>query len=274
MIQPGRLALILMAAVALLGCDNKKKLRAEYIAADKAVAAPTPPTHFQLTTPDAKIELVLPDHFDIYPELHQALFDSGKQELMEFAKSAAGDRARYILKGRHPTVYERKVVWTITAITPRLISLKSDWFSDTGGVHPNHGTGSYLWDRFHTQRLMQSELFKPGYDFSALDPVLCDAITRVKAARMGPTDPKSWTCPKWADSRAVLVPSTRPYRIGGLMFLYDPYVIGAYAEGDYQVVIPQAVFQQAIAPAWAQDFAGAPAPPVQPRSQKPPIKAR
>ncbi len=191
---------------------------------------------------------------------------------MEFAKAAAGDRARYVLKGRHPGQYARKVVWTITAITPRLISLKSAWFADTGGAHPNHGSGSYLWDRAHNQRLLQSELFKPDYDFSALDPVLCQAVTKVKTERMGPTDPKSWTCPEWADSRAVLVPSTRPYRVGGLMFLFDPYVIGAYAEGDYEVTIPLSAFQAAVAPAWADQFTGSPAAPVQPRSQNPPIK--
>ena len=272
MTQPGRLAVMIFAALALLGCSDKQKLRAEYIADDKAVAAPVPPAHFLLSTPDARIELVLPDHIDLYPELHQALFDSGRQDLMDFAKAAAGDRARYVLKGRHPGQYARKVVWTITAISPRLISLKSEWFADTGGVHPNRGDGSYLWDREHNQMLQQTELFKPGYDFSALNPVLCDAITKVKAARMGPTDPKSWTCPKWDDSRAVLVPSTRPYRIGGLMFLYDPFVIGAYAEGDYQVTIPLSVFQQALAPAWADQFTGSPAAPVKPRSQKPPIK--
>jgi hypothetical protein len=273
MTQPGRLAVMIFAAVALVGCSDKKKIRAEYIAADKAVATPTPPSRFFLSTPDAKIELLLPEHIDRYPELHQALFASGKQELMEFAKAAAGDRARYVLKGRHPGQYERKVAWTITAISPRLISLKSAWFADTGGVHPNHGTGSYLWDRDHNQMLAQSELFKTDYDFSALDPLLCDAITKVKAARMGPTDPKSWTCPEWADSRAVLVPSTVPYRVGGLMFLYDPYVIGPYAEGDYEVTIPLSAFQPALAPAWADQFAGGPAAPPPPPPRKAPMKA-
>ena len=64
MTQPGRLAVMMFAAVALLGCSDKKKLRAEYVAADKAVAAPIPPTHFALTTPDAKLELVLPARVD------------------------------------------------------------------------------------------------------------------------------------------------------------------------------------------------------------------
>jgi hypothetical protein len=82
---------------------------------------------------------------------------------------------------------------------------------------------------------------------------------------MGPTDPKSWACPTWTDSHAVLVPSTQPYRIGGIMFLFDPYVIGAYAEGEYDVLIPLADFQQLVAPRWAADFAGAPAPTAQPK---------
>jgi hypothetical protein len=54
----------------------------------------------------------------------------------------------------------------------------------------------------------------------------------------------------------------RPYRAGGLLFLFDPYVIGAYAEGDYAVLIPLSDFQAAVAPAWAKDFEGSPAPGV------------
>jgi hypothetical protein len=257
---------MLLAALLLAGCENKAKLRAEFIQADKAVAAPAVLTHFALNTPDAKTELTLPAGIDRYPELHAKLFTDGKQELMNFTKTAAGDRARYALKGvKHAGPYERRVVWTITAVTPRLIGLRDAWFDDTGGAHPDHGSEVLLWDRVHNAPLLKSELFKPELDKASLDDRLCRAATRAKEARVGPTDPKSWSCPTWSDAKAVLVPSTQPYRIGGLMFLFDPFTIGAYAEGDYEVLIPLSDFQTALAPAWTKDFVGAPAPTVRPR---------
>jgi hypothetical protein len=265
--RPGRAAaLILLAAVALAGCENKKRLAAQFAHDDAVLAAPPVPTHYVNATPDAKIELALPAGIARYPELHAKLFNDGKQELLDFLKQAIEDRRRFADKGvSQPTPYERRVVWTITAVTPHLISLRDAWFDDTGGVHPNHGSEVLLWDRVRNVMLLQGELFKPDADATAVDAALCRAATRAKAARVGPSDPKSWACPTFSDSHAVLVPSTRPYRIGGMMFLFDPYVIGAYAEGDYEVLVPLSDFQSILAPAWAGDFAGSPAPTVRPR---------
>ena len=264
--KPGRAALILLAALALLACESKKKRIAEYTADDKAVAAPAPPFRFARTSADAKVELTFPPGMDAYPELHRALFDAGKQELLDFAAQAKEDRARFARKGvSQPQPYERRVSWTVTAVTPNLVSLRSTWFDDTGGVHPNHGSDTRLWDREHFQMLLQSDLFQPDYDFTALNQTLCAAVRKAKQARLGPTDPNSWPCPKWRDSHATLVPSTQPFRIGGIMFLFDPYVIGAYAEGDYAVLIPQSDFQTALAPTRTAEFVGSPAPTLKPK---------
>lgn len=264
--RTGRSALMLMAVLLMAGCENKAKLKAEFTQADKAVAAPPVATHFALDTPDARTELTLPAQIDRYPELHAKLFNDGKQQLMDFTKTAAGDRARFALKGvKQASPYVRRVVWTITAVSPDIVSLRDAWFDDTGGVHPNHGSEVLLWDRIHNVPLLQSELFKPDLDTASLDDLLCQAVTRAKQARLGPTDPRSWSCPKWSDAKAVLVPSAQPYRVGGMMFLFDPYTIGAYAEGDYEVLIPLSQFQSALAPAWAKDFVGSPAPTVSPR---------
>jgi hypothetical protein len=264
--KPGRAALILLAAVALAGCENKKRLIAQFTRDDAVVAAPPTPTHYVNATPDAKIELVLPADIARYPDLHAKLFNDGKLELLDFLKHAIEDRRRFAKKGvSQPTPYERRVVWTITAVTPHLISLRESWFDDTGGAHPNHGSGALLWDRMRGVMLLQGELFKPDADTTALDAVLCRATTKAKESRVGPSDPKTWSCPKFSDSHAVLVPAARPYRVGGMMFLFDPYLIGAYAEGDYEVLIPLSDFQPLLAPAWAGDFAGSPAPTVKPR---------
>jgi hypothetical protein len=259
-------AMTLLAVLALAGCDSQKTRDLKDFAYVDAVMAPKIPMRFALSTPDAKVELVLPPLIDRYPELHAKLYDDGKQELTEFLDHAVEDRKRYAAKGvSQPTPYERRVVWTITAITPHLISLRSAWSDDTGAAHPDHGSDVLLWDRLHNVILLPSELFKPDIDHAQLDDLLCQAVTRAKQARIGPTDPKSWSCPTWESSHAVLVPSTTPYRAGGLMFLFDPYTIGAYAEGDYDVLIPLSAFKSAIAPAWAADFAGSPAPTVKAR---------
>ena len=50
-----------------------------------------------------------------------------------------------------------------------------------------------------------------------------------------------------------------------LMFLYDPYAIGPYAEGEYEVLLPLSAFQGAINPAYAPDFTGSPSPEVKPK---------
>jgi len=255
--------IVLAAAVLLAGCESKKKLTAEFAHDDAVIAAPPIPTHYAMNTPDAKVELVLPQGIAGYPGLHAKLYEDGRQELIEFVTEAIEDRQRFAKKGvKQATPYERRLVWTITSISPHLISLREAWYDDTGGVHPDHGQGVLLWDRVHNVEVLQSELLKADADTSALDADICAKITAAKTARMGPTDPKSWTCPTWTDARAVLVPSATPYRVGGMMFLFDPHVIGAYAEGDYEVLVPLADFQPVLSPDWAPDFKGAPAPTV------------
>ena len=267
---PGRAAILILAVVsaswALVACEDKKALNTEFTAADKAVTAPAPGQLFNLTTPDARVSLVMPDGIARYADVQRALFDQEKRLLVDFTQTAKEDRKRLIENGKsQPQPYERRETWSITAVTPHLISLRGNWFADTGGAHPNHGSEVKLWDRDHGQFILPAELFKPDADFADQDKRLCAAVTKAKQARMGPNPPGRWSCPEWADAHFVLIPSSQPYRIGGLMFLFDPYVIGAYAEGDYEVLIPLADFQAKLNPAWASQFVGAPAPTVKPR---------
>jgi hypothetical protein len=266
--RPGRAAIILLAGVLVLtGCGpSKKQMAAQFAHDDAVVAAPPLPTHYALSTKDTQINLALPAGIDRYPELHAKLYNDGKAELLDFLKHAIEDRQRFANKGvKQATPYERRVVWSITAVSPHLISLRNTWFDDTGGAHPNHGSGVLLWDRVRNVMVLQAELFKPDADTAVVDTLLCQATTKAKAARLGPTNAKGWSCPKFADGHAVMVPSAQPYRIGGMMFLFDPYTIGAYAEGDYEVLLPLADFKSILAPGWAVDFAGSPAPSVRPR---------
>ena len=53
---------------------------------------------------------------------------------------------------------------------------------------------------------------------------------------------------------AAKAPETR----GRLIFHFDPYAVGAYAEGDYRVLVPQSVFREYLTAEWAGVFAGEP----------------
>ena len=93
-----------------------------------------------------------------------------------------------------------------------------------------------------------------------MQKALCDGIGRARAAKGVPpeSDPSTWPCPKWRDTDLVLVASTTPGKFGGVDFVFDPYAIGSYAEGPYEVVVPYAAIRDALTPTYAGEFAGAP----------------
>jgi hypothetical protein len=215
---------------------------------------------FDQTTPAAKVELKIDPKLRPYPELVRRLYRTGVQELRSFAAQAQQDQARLVARGLPTRPYERSIAWTLEAATPDLVSVRQVWFDDTGGAHPNHGSKGLLWDAQGARELARGELFRPGADQPRLDALLCRAIQAEKGRRDGASfDPQSWPCPKWGEADFVLSPSTTGGKIGGLVFLFDPYSIGPYVEGDWAITVPQAAFRADLAPQWSGAFAGAPA---------------
>jgi hypothetical protein len=124
-----------------------------------------------------------------------------------------------------------------------------------------------LWDAAARKMLEPGALFVAGGD-AAIQKALCEGLKAAKAERMPGEDlsDDSWACPEWRKSRFVLVPSTEPGKLGGLTFLFDPYEVGSYAEGDYEVTLPWTVFKAVLAPTWAGEFGGAPKVPAKPKA--------
>jgi len=251
---------VLLLLLAVAACERKSEAQMP------PPGPPPPPAPFTFTSksPAAEVSLTLPQNLAAHPVLHHRLYASGKRQLTDFMAMAARDRARAEQKGadRPPAaVYERTSAWRIAAQTSRLISLIEDWHVYSGGAHPNHGTTVMLWDKASDVEVRQSALFRRDVDYVALDRVLCEAVRKAKVARLGvkALEGEFWTCPQWKYARAAMTPSTIPGKFGGLTFLFDPYVIGAYAEGDYAVTIPQESFRSAVLPSYQPQFAGAPA---------------
>src|SRR5690606_24713089 len=108
-----------------------------------------------------------------------------------------------------------------------------------------------------------AQLFRRGVDLSPLDQALCEAVNAAKRERVPDAEPVtlgggSFACPRAADTPFVLVPSSVGGKAGGLRFLISPYIVGPWAEGGYEVVVPQTAFRSLLAPAYADEFAGQP----------------
>jgi hypothetical protein len=252
------------ALVAALGaCERKPAPPAEAPAASTApvAAAPAPmarPLAFDQTDPAAKVALRLPAEIANYPALHTMLYDREVAGLRTFAAKAETDRKAS--DGKFPwRPYNRQGQWFLAADAAPLVALRALWFEDTGGAHPNHGGASLLWDASANREIQPEALFRPDADMTVLDKAICDAVAQAKTRREGAVPLSDmFSCPKWSQTVLVLAPSAIPGKVGGLTALIDPYVVGPYSEGDYEVTVPVAAFQGLLAPAYADAFGGAP----------------
>ena len=260
-------ALTLVAA--LSACDRKPAPPAEAPATPAApiAAAPAPtarPLAFDQTDPSAKVALSLPAEVANYPALHTMLYDREVAGLRTFAAKAEADRKAS--DGKYPwRPYNRQSQWFLAADAAPLVALRALWFEDTGGAHPNHGGASLLWDAAANREIQPKALFRPDADMTALDKAICDAVAQAKTRREGATPLNDmFSCPKWSQTVLVPAPSVTPGKIGGLTAIIDPYVVGPYSEGDYEVTVPVSAFQDLLAPAYAGAFGGAPKSPGNP----------
>lgn len=226
--------------------------------APRPPAAPARPLVFKQTDPAADVGLTLPAEINQYPALHAALYDRDVAQLKDFAVKAEADRKS--AAGEFPwRPYASERQWVVAAATPKLIGLRGTWYEFTGGAHPNHGATALLWDAGADSQIKPAALFRPNADMAVLDKAICDAVALAKRHREGamPLD-NVFSCPKWSETELALAPSTQAGKIGGLAVLIDPYVVGPYAEGDYEVVIPFSTLRPLLAPTYADAFAGAP----------------
>lgn len=262
---------VAVAALALVwGCKKPeapahKGAPPPVVAADGTPAATASPMSYSATSPAAEVELKLPPALAHEPDLHARLYAEAVRDLKAFAEGAANERAES--EGEEgdtaPTQpYSKSIDWSVAADTSKLMSLSSISSEYSGGAHGNAAYASILWDKALKRLIAPTALFGPGAD-AAMDKALCDALIAEKKSRLGdnytPPGPE-WSCPRWRDTPFVLTASTTPGKAGGLTFLLAPYLVGAYAEGTYEVTVPLSAFARYLKPAYADEFAGAPRP--------------
>ena len=262
------LVISLALSAALAGCNRDKP--AETAAnAPAAGALVTPaeaaaPMAYESKTPYAEVSLTLPIALKTQPDLHAALYARTVADLREFTEGAQADRTEAGGdEGMGP--YDKTIEITPGAETSKLFSLIRTDSEFTGGAHPNASFLSILWDKALKRQITAADLFVRGANLAALDTALCASINAEKKKR----DPSAqtvsltggdWICPRAATTPFVLAQGQTPGKAGGLVFLIAPYLVGPYAEGTFEVTVPQSAFRALVAPAYADEFGGEPKP--------------
>jgi len=256
-----------VATLALSACNRDRDKAAPDAPAPAPGAAATPaeagaPLGYESGTPYASVKLSLPPALKAQPDLHAALYAAAVRDLRQFVEGAQADRTE---AGTEPGMapYEKTIEMQAAAETGKLLSLERVDYDFTGGAHGNSLFAGVLWDKALKRQITTADLFRKGADSRALDQALCAAINAAKKERSPDAEPVSlggtqWSCPRALATPFVLTPGTVPGKAGGLTFLIGPYQVGPYAEGPYEIVVPQSVFRALIAPAYAEEFAGAP----------------
>jgi hypothetical protein len=224
----------------------------------------------------AHLELSMPDAVRSQPYLYSNLRSADVAELRAFGRESRETQADL-----HPSerqAYTLIIGYDAPFETDRLYSLESESWSYTGGAHGNPAHEGVLWDKVRQRRVAATALFRPGADMAVLDRALCDAVNRAKRDRLAearradptaqawdavtltPAEGAIFSCPRALDMAISLAPGTVAGKAGGLGVVIGPYVVGPYAEGSYAVVVPLDAFAALLAPEWADQFAGAPAP--------------
>ena len=266
-----RLAFISLAVAATLaGCNRDKadESSAPGVATAGAGAVVSPadaaaPMAFESKSPFAEVSLTLPVAIKGQPDLHARLYAAAVRDLREFSEGAQADRTEAGGDGGIGA-YNKSIEITPGAETGKLFSLIRTDSEFTGGAHPNASFAAILWDKALKREVASADLFSKTGDLSALDTALCAAINAEKRKRdpqaqtVSLTGSDMWKCPRASTLPFVLATGTQPGKAGGLIFLIGPYQVGPYAEGAYEVTVPQSAFRALLAPAYADEFGGEP----------------
>ena len=125
--------------------------------------------------------------------------------------------------------------------SPQLLGLGFYGYEYSGGAHGGYGTEAASFDLRTGRRLRFADIFRPGAD-AALLPILDRTVRR--ALKIKPTEPLSEQLlvdTMTVTHNACLTP-------GGVLFIYEPYEIASYAQGEVRLFVPLAELRPLLRP--------------------------
>jgi hypothetical protein len=192
--------------------------------------------------------------------------------LAKTKKEATEGHAEARANGQTPMTWDYQINWTVLARSGDVVSLMGTLYQFSGGAHGMTSTDTRLASIKTGEEIDFSGMMRFGKVPSpALVIAACEAVKKVKTARIDSAtvfdDPIVCAGPsanvRLEDASIALAPSNIADKFGGIYVYFDPYAIGAYAEGSYEVVVQQDVFAEDLKPEFKALFAGTAPPPSQ-----------
>jgi hypothetical protein len=197
------------------------------------------------------------------------LREDAERYLVSLKAKARADFDRAKKAGQTPRPWDVRVRWRYTAKAGDIVSLIGELSEYTGGAHPNmrfetriaraSGAGIAFNDMLVAQRSPS-----PAAVIAICEALKAAKIEKIKSATI--LD-EPIVCvgasanAKTEAARIALAPSSEPSKFGGVYAYYEPYAVGAYAEGPYVLTIQQEIFAEDLRPEFKPLFGGeAPAP--------------
>ncbi|HCR48544.1 MAG TPA: hypothetical protein DIW24_02870, partial [Bacteroidetes bacterium] len=131
------------------------------------------------------------------------------------------------------SVYEMEISYDDIWISPQLISVQYGVYVYSGGAHGNHFSKTLTINLQTGNPVRLDELFKQGF-LKPLSQLVREELR--KDARLAANPNDEWfingTAPNADNYKNVVMKSS------GFLVKFDPYEIAAYAQGDFEVLIP------------------------------------
>jgi hypothetical protein len=178
--------------------------------------------------------------------------------------NARADFNRIRKTGAKPAPWEVHVQWKLTAKAGDIVSLAGEASEYAGGAHPIEHFDTHIARTSGAEVRFDDMLQAKKNPSPALTIALCEALKSAKIARIKSAtvmDEPIVCAGLSANSRTelaklALAPSNQPGKFGGVYAYYEPYSVGAYAEGAYRLTVQQAVFAEDLKPEFKALFAG------------------
>lgn len=155
-----------------------------------------------------------------------------------------------------------------TLVANRYASVIRSEFSYTGGAHPNHGSDTLLWDKQAGKMISIRPFFTELADAGPAMTAIRNAVVadlKIEKKKRDPDQPDMSLVDALEPSllkigAIALTPSTSAGKSAGLTFIYPPYAVGSYAEGDYTAFVPWETLKPYLSAEGIAIFGGAKPP--------------
>jgi hypothetical protein len=232
-----------------------------------ACLAAEPKPDFAIKTDAIDISVTLDATIKANAALAADCLKEGKRYAEKQRKEATDSKRsdpKYFPKGGY--TFERQYL-TASIVGSRYISILREDYADTHGAHPNTYVNTILWDDAAKKRISIRPFFKETADggptLTAMKKAVIAALKTEKKER-GIVDDDAgldWYKDLGASLLTIgpvtLAPSTESGKSSGLTFHYEPYAVGPYAEGRFDVTVPWQELQPYLSAEGTAIFGGA-----------------